>query len=120
MAQKFVLLMPHKYGYPCRERPVGWLVLGNVGFHRDLAQEGYYTCGGGCWDIDDEKKTITLYDYSSDFGEAQFADRDWEYIEFDSVFEGYTVTYQYPHYCSHGSEHGGELVDVTPILKFCL
>ena len=120
MAHKFVLLMPHKYGYPFKERPVGRLILGNVGFHRELAQEGYYTCGGGYWDIDDEKKTITLDDYSSDFGEAQFADRDWEYIECDSDFEGYTVTYQYPKYCLRGSEHEGELVDVTPMLKFCL
>ena len=120
MAQKFVLLMSHKYGYPFKEHPVGRLVLGNVGFHRDLAQEGYYTCGGGRWNIDDEKKTITLDDYSSDFGEAQFADRDWEYIEFDSDFEGYKVTYAYPAFCLRASDHAGETVDVTPMLKFCL
>ena len=118
MAHKFVLLMPYKYSRD--EHPVGRLVLGNVGFHRELSQDGYYTCGGGYWDIDDEKKTIILDDYSSDFGEAQFADRDWEYIECDEDFAGYKVTYQYPNYCMRGSDHAGELVDVTPMLKFCL
>ena len=120
MAHKFVLLMSKKYAYPSKERPVGQLILGNVGYHRELARDGYFVCGGGCWDIDDEKKTIILDDYSADFGEAQFADRDWQYIECDSDFEGYKVTYQYPHFCLSPSDHAGELVDVTPLLKYCL
>ena len=118
MAQKFVLLMPVSDSRI--DNPRGKLVLGYVGFHRELRQDGYYTCGGGSWIIDEEKKTIELYDYSSDFGEAQFADRDWKYIEFEKQFTDYKITYQYPHYCLRGSEHAGELIDVKPLLKYCL
>ena len=118
MAQKFVLLMPVK-DYRT-EHPRGRLVLGLVGFHRELSRDGYYTCGGGAFLIDEEHKKIELYDYSSDYGEAKFADYDWEYIECDEDFEGYEVTYKYPEYCMKGSEHAGELVNVTPLLKYCL
>ena len=118
MAYKFIISVSLEQS---REKhPVGQLILGMVARHRDLTRPGSYTFGGGSYHIDNENKTITLDDWSADFGPAQFADRDWKYIECDSDFEGYKVTYQYPNYCSNGSEHAGELVDVTPLLKFCL
>ncbi|MBP5675413.1 MAG: hypothetical protein J6W94_00165 [Bacteroidales bacterium] len=67
MHPKFILV-----SYP--DRPlVGTFVYGQVYKHKDLV-DGYVKVHGGGWYIkDDEKKTMTLYGSSGDYGEPKLA-----------------------------------------------
>ena len=67
MHPKFILV-----SYP--DRPlVGTFVYGLVYLHKDLV-DGYVKVHGGGWYIkDDEKKTMTLYGSSGDYGEPKLA-----------------------------------------------
>ena len=67
MHPKFILV-----SYP--DRPlVGTFVYGLVSLHKDLV-DGYVKVHGGGWYIkDDEKKTMTLYGSSGDYGEPKLA-----------------------------------------------
>lgn len=52
---------------------IGTFVYGMVGSHRELI-EGYVKVHGGGWyDKDDEKKTMTLFGSSGDFGDPRLA-----------------------------------------------
>ena len=60
----------------------GCLRMGMVINHKDLIVEYEKVWGGGWWDRDDRKKTITLYGSSCDFGSADFRhlkiiEREW-------------------------------------------
>lgn len=56
---------------------VGTFVYGMVSQHKDLVKGYVKVHGGGWYDKDDEKKTITLYGGSGDYGEPKlsFLDR---------------------------------------------
>lgn len=47
------------------------LVLGDVPYHFNLAQDHKTTKGGGRWHFDKETNTLLLYGESSDFGRAK-------------------------------------------------
>ena len=67
MHPKFILVSPP-------DRPLtGTFVYGLVNRHRDLVH-GYVKVHGGGWYLkDDEKKTITLYGGSGDYGEPRLS-----------------------------------------------
>ena len=67
MHPKFILVSDPK-------KPlIGTFVYGQVWQHRDLVV-GYVKVHGAGWYLkDDEKKTMTLYGISGDFGDPQFA-----------------------------------------------
>lgn len=54
----------------------GFLRMGMVINHKDLRIGYEKIWGGGWWSRNDEKKTITLYGSSCDFGSADF--RHWK------------------------------------------
>ena len=67
MFPKFILVADPK-------KPlVGTFVYGMVGLHKDLIQGYVKVHGGGWYDKDDTKKTITLYGSSGDYGEPRLA-----------------------------------------------
>ena len=82
MYQKFIIVSsPGERG--------GYLRLGSCINHRDLVL-GYEKVHGGGWYLrDDEKKSITLYGSSCDFGSADF--RRLKLI--DREFKGYTFIF---------------------------
>ena len=67
MFPKFILVADPK-------KPlVGTFVYGMVGQHKDLVHGYVKVHGGGWYDKDDAKKTITLYGSSGDYGEPRLA-----------------------------------------------
>ena len=56
-----------------RKPLVGTFVYGEVWNHKDLVQGYVKVHGGGWYDKDDQKKTITLYGGSGDYGEPRLA-----------------------------------------------
>ena len=56
---------------------VGTFVYGMVSQHKDLVKDYVKVHGGGWYEKDDDKKTITLYGGSGDYGEPNlsFLDR---------------------------------------------
>ena len=65
MFPKFILVSDPK-------KPlVGTFVYGMVGQHKDLVQGYVKVHGGGWYEKDDAKKTITLYGSSGDYGEPR-------------------------------------------------
>ena len=56
-----------------RKPLVGTFVYGMVGQHRDLVKGYVKVHGGGWYEKDDRKKTITLYGSSGDYGEPRLA-----------------------------------------------
>ena len=67
MFPKFILVSDPK-------RPlIGTFAYGMVGQHKDLIQGYVKVHGGGWYEKDDEKKTITLYGSSGDYGEPRLA-----------------------------------------------
>ena len=67
MFPKFILVADPK-------KPLaGTFVYGMVGQHKDLIQGYVKVHGGGWYDKDDARKTITLYGSSGDYGEPRLA-----------------------------------------------
>ena len=65
MFPKFILVADPK-------KPlIGTFVYGMVYQHKDLVQGYVKVHGGGWYEKDDEKKTITLYGSSGDYGEPR-------------------------------------------------
>lgn len=56
-----------------RKPLVGTFVYGEVWNHKDLVRGYVKVHGGGWYDKDDQKKTITLYGGSGDYGEPRLA-----------------------------------------------
>lgn len=70
----------------------GELILGNVGYHFELLGKNYSVgCyGGGCWEIDEESKTLFLGGESTDFGPPK-----WEYFrKLPEEYEDYKIIYK--------------------------
>jgi hypothetical protein len=68
---------------------IGTFVYGMVGQHKELVKGYVKTHGGGWYDKDDKRKTITLYGSSGDYGEADFRFLD----RIPSELKGYTFLY---------------------------
>ena len=59
-------MKPQKFVLYCDK-----IILGRVSYHKELIPDKpdySQICGGGMFEIDNDKKSITLYGYSSDFG----------------------------------------------------
>ena len=72
-----------------RKPLTGTFVYGMVGQHKDLMQGYVKVHGGGWYDKDDVKKTITLYGSSGDYGEPRLAFLN----RIPRELEGYTFFY---------------------------
>lgn len=68
---------------------IGTFVYGMVGQHKELIEGYVKTHGGGWYDKDDERKTMTLYGSSGDYGEPDFRFLD----RIPSELKGYTFLY---------------------------
>ena len=83
MYPKFILVSDPK-------KPlVGTFVYGEVWNHKDLVQGYVKVHGGGWYDKDDQKKIITLYGGSGDYGEPRLAFLN----RIPRELEGYTFYY---------------------------
>lgn len=52
----------------------GWLKMGDVKLHLELARDHSTTKGGGLWKVDNENKIVYLYGVSTDYGVAKKED----------------------------------------------
>lgn len=68
---------------------IGTFVYGMVGQHKELIEGYVKTHGGGWYDKDDERKIMTLYGSSGDYGEPDFRFLD----RIPSELKGYTFVY---------------------------
>ena len=82
MYPKFIIAGDQKTGR-------GYLRMGMVINHKDLRIGYEKIWGGGWWARDDERKTVTLYGASGDFGHADFS--HWKMA--DRTMMGYTFIY---------------------------
>ena len=82
MYPKFIIAGDQKTGR-------GYLRMGMVINHKDLRIGYEKIWGGGWWARDDERKTVTLYGASGDFGHADFS--HWKMA--DRALMGYTFIY---------------------------
>ena len=68
---------------------IGTFVYGMVGQHKELIEGYVKTHGGGWFHKDDERKVMTLYGSSGDYGEPDFRFLD----RIPSELRGYTFIY---------------------------
>jgi len=71
----------------------GFIKLGNVNYHEELAQDHNTTKGGGLWDMDEQNNILYLWGSSSEYGPAQPEDIEkcFKSVHAASVYRGYTI-----------------------------
>jgi hypothetical protein len=82
------------------------LIIGKCTFHKQLATDPKKVKGGGLWKWDQEKKEITLYGKSEDYGRVKTADIK-RCIKSENVFFSYIYGRKvegYTFYLNTGSE----------------
>ncbi len=73
----------------------GFIKLGNVQYHKDLAKDHATTKGGGMWDLDEENNILYLWGASSDYGPADPEDIKYHITTglMSARFTGHKVMY---------------------------
>ena len=85
---------------------IGTFVYGMVGQHKELVRGYAKTHGGGWYHKDDDRKIMTLYGSSGDYGEADFRFLD----RIPAELKGYSFVHRSSY---NGEERELDLSDVT-------
>ena len=67
-----------------------YMVVAKCTYHKELAYDTSRVIGGGHWEFDLDKKEITLYGTSDDFGPCKFEDME-KCVRESKVFSSYIM-----------------------------